>query len=365
MRPPKITVVIPNWNGKRYLEVCLPSIHRQTYRPIGITIVDNGSNDGSLAWCRDRQPDIHFIRFEDNRGFGAAVNAGIKDSRSELICLLNNDTELDERFFEKIVDAFNSRPEIDFIAPKMICFHDRSLLDGAGDGFLRGGIGYRIGTMEADGGAFDSPRPIFAACAGAAVYRRTFFDAVGYFDEDFFAYLEDVDLHLRAARRAMKGLYLPQARVYHIGSASSGGRVNPFIVRQTTRNQINLLVKNFTFLDMIPALAAILFHHLLWVAVVLKHGEILAYLSGLLQGLGSIRKMRHKRLGSFPDISVTGHNRYEDIVKKAEDEVICAIIRRRKKMNRPHWMFEAYRRVRGGGHRLSPLASPFGMLRDE
>ncbi|MCW5214516.1 glycosyltransferase family 2 protein [Desulfobulbus sp. US5] len=118
-------------------------------------------------------------------------------------------------------------------------------MDGAGDGYLRGGAGYRLGTMELDGPAYNQAGLIFGACAGAVLYRRSLFDQIGLFDEDFFAYLEDVDLNLRINHSGKRGYYVPTAKVYHIGSASSGSKINPFTIRLSTRNSFYVLLKNY------------------------------------------------------------------------------------------------------------------------
>jgi len=138
-----------------------------------------------------------------------------------LLFFINNDTELDTRCLDQLVCAVREKTGFDFFAAKMLNYNDRTVLDGAGDAFMRGGVGYKIGTMEADSDHYSSPRQVFGACAGAALYRRDFFKEQGVFDEDFFAYLEDVDLNLRANSRGKKCWYVPEALVYHIGSATT------------------------------------------------------------------------------------------------------------------------------------------------
>ncbi len=200
--PFSVDIVIPNFNGRHMLAGCLDSIRRQTWGDWRVSVVDNGSTDGSAEWLREAHPEVRLIALGKNTGFSPAVNLGIRAGSRPLVFLLNNDTELAPDCLEQLVRAAETQPDHAFFAPRMLSFHQRHLLDGAGEGYLRGGAGYRLGTMEADGPPYDRARTVFGACAGAALYRREPFTALGWFDDAFFAYLEDVDLNLRAGRPA-------------------------------------------------------------------------------------------------------------------------------------------------------------------
>ena len=243
----QIDIVIPNWNGKNLLRACLDSLKLQSFTEYSVIVIDNGSTDGSKELLQEKYPDVHLISWPQNRGFSVAVNAGIKAGSAPLVFLLNNDTELHEDCLQEMVRAAEKIPEADFFAAKMLNYHKRHKLDGAGDAFLRGGVGYRIGTMEADGDLYSSSRYVFGVCAGAALYRREMLQEIGCFDEDFFAYLEDVDLNLRANSRGKKCWYVSEARVYHVGSATTGSKINDFTVSLSTRNNFNVLLKNYPF----------------------------------------------------------------------------------------------------------------------
>lgn len=336
----RISIIIPNYNGKNMLRICLPSIWRQRFRGFHVIVVDNGSKDGSIEYMQAHFPEVELIRFDENRGFSEAVNAGIKRSQSELVFLLNNDTELDPGFLDQIVMAFDNNRAADFCAPKMLNYHQREFLDGAGDGFLRGGVGYRIGTMERDGEFFERTRWVFGACAGAAVYKRKIFEEAGYFDTDFFAYLEDLDLNLRAAGRGFKCLYVPQARVYHIGSATTGSKFNDFIVSRTTKNIVNVLVKNFKPLETLRALPLVFLHHLAWLLVVVRRHQAGAYVSGLRMAMADFPEMRTKRRAIVDNRR--SRSDYLKGVRRAEKEVVRAIIRRRKTAGATTWPMELY-----------------------
>ena len=131
--PARATVVIPNWNGARFLELCLGSLHNQTFRDFETIVVDNGSTDGSIDFVREHFPDVRVVELGKNRGFAAAVNAGVEASDTEFVALLNNDTEQDERWLEALVRAADAHQDAGLFASKLVDFHDRRVLDGAGD----------------------------------------------------------------------------------------------------------------------------------------------------------------------------------------------------------------------------------------
>ena len=241
--PPRVTVVIPNWNGERFLSSCLDSLREQSFENFETILVDNGSTDDSVAFARHNFPEVRVLPLGENKGFSVAVNAAIKASRAEYVALLNNDTETDPGWLAALVKAAEAYPKAGLFASKMVDFNDRRVLDGAGDALRRSGLPLRLGHGEPDHGQYDEAAYVFGACAGAALYRRDMLNDIGLFDEDFFAYCEDGDLSFRAQLAGYRCLYMPEAVVYHIGSATTGKR-SPFAVRLGTRNGLCLLVKN-------------------------------------------------------------------------------------------------------------------------
>ncbi len=339
-----IDIVIPNYNGIKFLAPCLKSIALQAYRFFSITIVDNGSDDGSVQFIREHYPDVQLITLPENLGFSAAVNAGVSAGKHPLVFLLNNDTELHVDCLAQLVRASVDLEDYAFFAPKMLSFHDHDVLDGAGDGFLRGGVGYRLGTMEKDGEAYNSPGPVFGACGGAALYRRSIFDQIGLFDEDFFAYLEDVDLNLRANRAGLRCWYVPGAHVYHIGSATTGSKINEFTVRLSTRNNFYLLLKNYPLTLFFRFLPAICVYQFFWLLFVIKKRQFRAYLSGWLsffQGLPAVlRTRRHLQAipGGIPNAD------FAERILDAERLAVNSIMRRRKSQGKGNKLLQTYKR---------------------
>jgi len=236
-------VVIPNWNGQRFLETCFQALRRQTLRDFEVILVDNASRDDSVAYTISRFPEVRIEKLKRNTGFAGATNVGIRISRGRYIALLNNDTEADARWLEELVAAMEANPRVGFAASKMLDFRDRTRIDGVGDGMTWYLRPYKIGCLERDCGQFDTPGYVFGACAGAAIYRREAFDTVGLFDEAFFAYLEDVDWSFRAQLAGFPCLTVPSAVVYHIGSATAG-RESPFVQYLSHRNRVYLMIKD-------------------------------------------------------------------------------------------------------------------------
>jgi hypothetical protein len=341
-RHPLISIIIPNWNGRRFLEICLPSLRRQTFGNFSVIVVDNGSQDGSVEWMREAFPEMDVLELPENRGFGGGVNAGILRSKSPLIFLLNNDTELAPECLDQLVDAAAIWPEADSFAPKMLDFFDRSRLDGTGDGIFRGGAGYRIGTGEPDELRFNIPMPVFGACAGAALYRRRFFERAGLFDADFFAYLEDVDLNLHACRMGLICRYVPSARVFHMGSMTSGSRLNPFVVRLTSRNLVQVVVKNYP----VPILAAqfpvIFLYQAYWMGLCVFRRLGGAYVRGIADAWRQLPLLMHKRRERMAAHPVD--HRFWHAVRLSEHDVMVSIIRKRKQAGRSTRIIEWYLR---------------------
>lgn len=240
----RVAVIIPNWNGKRFLDACLLSLRRQTFKDFVTYMVDNGSADDSVAYVAANYPEVRIVRHADNLGFSAAINAGIRASSGEFVAALNNDTEVDPAWLQALVDTLDARPEIGLCASKVLDFADRSVIDSYGDGYGRYGIAFKIGTLARDRGQFDTPMEVLSPCAAASIYRRSMLDDIGLFDEDFFCYMEDVDLGIRALLGGYKCLVVPSAKVFHIGSASTGGGLSEFSLRMTAKNFPHVLCKN-------------------------------------------------------------------------------------------------------------------------
>jgi GT2 family glycosyltransferase len=325
---PSIEIVIPNWNGIHLLVHCLDSLRLQTCQDFSITVVDNGSTDDSVSVLERDYPEVKIIRFQENRGFSTAVNAGIRGANAGWILLLNNDMEVEPNCLNILKGHVTGTSPYDFFALRMVNFHSRSLLDGAGDEILRGGVGYRIGTLENYGPPYDADREVFGACAGAALYNKQFFNKVGLFDEDFFAYLEDVDLNLRACHAGCRCFYSFSAIVYHIGSATSGSKINPLTVRLSTRNNLLVLIKNYPFSLILRFFPVIWIYQFFWLLFVIKKGKLLPYLLGLFQIIPQISKTLKKRR-QILNGSIVQAGTFGSLLTSSEAQVVASIMARR------------------------------------
>ncbi len=295
-QPGLVSIVIPNWNGKKFLTGCLDSLAQQTYGNVEIIVVDNGSKDGSVEFLERNYPQVKLVLFPTNTGFSVAVNRGIRESTGEYVALLNNDTVVDCKWVEEMVTAMQAHPEIGSAACKMLAYDDHTMLDGAGDGYRRGGLPGRIGHREHDTGRFHTARYILGACGGAAFYRRSLFQTVGYFDDDYFAYLEDVDFGLRAQSAGYKCYYVPTAVVYHLGCGTTGSGYNPLVVRLSSQNNINTIVKNIPTPLLWKFLPQIFYWQLYYLAVILvRSGQIAAWFQGVWGAVKLLPKMLVKR----------------------------------------------------------------------
>ena len=250
----EITVVIPNYNGMKYLAECMTSLCREQQNAPGyeVLIIDNASVDGSVEylqkeWCGE---GVRLISLPENTGFCHAVNLGIREAMTPYVILLNNDTKAEAGFVRGLYDAIRENEKIFSVSARMLMWDRPELIDDAGDRYCVLGWAYSRGKGR-PAADYDKSVPVFSACGGAAIYRRSVFEEIGYFDEEHFAYLEDIDVGYRARIYGYDNIYCPTAVVYHVGSGTSGSRYNQFKIRYSSRNNIYLIYKNMPFLQIV------------------------------------------------------------------------------------------------------------------
>ena len=289
----EVSIVIPNYNGKHFLEDCLKAVFEQDIKDQEVIVVDNGSTDGSLEYLKT-VPGVRTIVLDKNYGFCRAVNEGIKAADSEYVILLNNDTEVDKNFASKLLTSIKADEKIFSCSSKMIQFHNRNLMDDAGDYYCALGWAFGRGKGAAIE-AYDEPVDLFAACGGAAIYRKKMLESLGYFDEDHFAYLEDIDIGYRARIHGFRNVYAPKAVVYHVGSGFSGSTHNAFKVKLSSRNNVYLAYKNMPFLQIILNSPFLLLGHAVKWLFFLKKGLGKEYVEGLKEGTALCRREKKVR----------------------------------------------------------------------
>ena len=286
----KLSIIIPNFNGKQFIKLCLDSIRKQDYSFYELIIVDNGSSDGSVEYINEYYPELTLIENKENLGFAAAVNQGIKSSSSEYVFLLNNDVELESDCVSNLLKCIEKDENIFAVSSKMVQYNDRNKMDDAGDEYTILGWTCKVGDGKSPD-LYTSKRETFSACAGAAIYRKDILDKLKYFDENFFAYMEDVDISYRARIWGYKCVYCPEAVVYHLGSGTSGSRYNEFKIRLAARNNVYVPYKNMPWpqlaLNGIFLLAGYLIKYLFF----FKQGQGSTYLNGLKEGFASLGKL--------------------------------------------------------------------------
>jgi GT2 family glycosyltransferase len=240
---PSVSVVVPNWNGCRWLPACLEAVAAQGLAPLEVIVVDNGSRDGSLEYLTAEHPRVRVLELGRNTGFAHAANQGIAAARGELIALINTDVVLCADWLGRMSTALLQDPDAASVACKMLVLDDPTRVYDAGDVLRRDGACEQRGRFGRDDGRWDEAGEVFGACAGAALYRRSATLAVGGFDERYFAYLEDVDLALRLRLAGWRCRYEPAVALHAAeGSSHQLERGHQWLV---TRNTLLLVAKAF------------------------------------------------------------------------------------------------------------------------
>ncbi len=338
----KVTIIIPNYNGLKFMNMCMSALKKQSLMDFSLLIVDNGSTDGSVDYIKklsetglsygtspSEKISVDYILLKSNTGFSGAVNAGISASSSKYVILLNNDTEPYQDYVKELVlfmDKYDNG-KCFAASPKMIQLYQTELLDDAGDGYNLLGWGFQRGVGQStELPKFCRTRRIFSACAGAAIYNRELLEQIKYnssinfellepyknfkthiacseyFDNQHFAYLEDIDVSYRANRAGFSIYYCPKSKILHVGSGTSGSKYNDFKVKLAARNNIFLIWKNMPLLQLILNLPFIAAGTLIKYLFFIKNGFGKAYASGFSEGIKNIKGCRKKpaKLSELP-----------------------------------------------------------------
>ena len=298
---PLISVVIPNWNGAQHLPTCLDSLRRQTYPRVEVVVADNNSKDDSLPLLEREYPEVKVVALTENQGYAGGVNAGIQAAEGDILAILNNDTEVDPMWLEELWAALERHPEAGSVTSKILLFDRRTIVNSAGDLYGMEGVPINRGVWEEDQGQFDKEETVFSPCGGACAIRRSTLSHLASkgqkepFDEDFFAYCEDVDLGWRTQLAGFECLYVPTAVVYHRLSATGGGKIASYY---TGRNFIYVLAKNYptSLFKKYWRRVFVAQLRITWEALKAWRGEAArARIRGQLSGLWNLPRMLRKR----------------------------------------------------------------------
>lgn len=281
----KTTVIVPNYNGKKFLSDCFLSLQKCEPADFAVVMVDNGSTDESVDFVKQNYPKVQVIELRENTGFSGAVNAGLRSIETEYAILLNNDTKVEPSFVGSLEKAMDADQRLFSVSAKMVSMQQPELIDGTGDLYCALGWAFAVGKGKKTDVSCLKKAHVFSACAGAAIYRTKLVKQLGYFDEAHFAYLEDVDIGYRAKIYGYRNAYEPLSVCYHAGSGFSGSRYNDFKIALSSKNSIYLIYKNMPFLQIVLNLPFLLLGFAIKVLFFAVKGHGFTYLKGLLKGI--------------------------------------------------------------------------------
>lgn len=281
----KPVVVIPNLNGGEELLAAVQSLLVQTLVP-HIIVVDNASTDGSAELVAKQYPDVEVIYNDKNYGYAGGVNPGFRraiELRATYAAPFNDDATADPNWLKHLVNFLDSEPTYGAACCKVLK-EDGKSLDSTGDYLTTWGLPYPRGRGEEDHGQYDNATEIVAASGAASLFRVEALTEVGFFDENFFAYYEDIDLGLRLQLAGWKVGFVPKSKVFHkIGMTSD--RVKGFTTLQTMKNEPLLLWKNLSFLQLLRVWPRFYLAYTLFFWRAVTRGQGLVALKGVLCAL--------------------------------------------------------------------------------
>ena len=297
MKNPKVSIIIVNFNGKRFLKKCLDSIFSQTYSNYEVTLVDNASTDGSAEFVEKNYPRVKLIKNDKNLGFAGGNNVGIsvafKDPDVKYVALLNNDTRVINNWLSELVKVAEGK-KTHMVGSKIL--FPNGLVNSVGIIVRQEGEAEDMGFEERD--VYHSEMEIFGPCAGAALYSRKLLEDIrmngDYLDSDFFVYAEDVDLAFRARLMGYRCMFNPKAVVYHFW-AGTAGRYSPISIYYGRRNRFYLLVKDYPTSILLKYLPRILMKEIAIFGLALIRGELMLTIRAKMDSLKNLQRMLGKR----------------------------------------------------------------------
>jgi GT2 family glycosyltransferase len=300
---PLVTVVLVNRNGGRHVDMAFPSLARQSYPRLDVLVIDNGSTDGSCERVGREHPAVRVVRLGSNTGFSHALNEGIRRAQGAYILSMNFDVALDGRFVEKLVDALEARSEAGWAAGRLFRHPsdgpDR--IDCNGHYLLPSRYCYGYDPSHPDPADYGTAREVFGASACAALYRVSMLRALAIdgeiFDEDLFAFFEDVDLDWRAQQAGYRCVYVPEAVGTHV-RGGSGARPDGRAAALLASNRLLVMIKNDDVSDVMADIGPIVQRTLADALRLLRRhpwGLVWAMARVARRAPAMIRKRRHVR----------------------------------------------------------------------
>lgn len=238
---PFVSIIIVNWNGKKYLKDCLNSVFSQTYPNYEVVFVDNASTDGSVKYIKENFSKVKIVVNKENLGFAKGNNVGIEVAKGKYIVTLNNDTTVEPHWLEELVKVAENDEKTGICASKILWMDKPNIIYSTGLVLKYGCTVADRGHLEEDRGQYEKVQQVFGACACSALYRKKMLNEIGPFDETYFAYYEDSDLSWRAQNAGWKAVYVPTSICYH---KSWGTPKAPTIHKIAKRNAVRTVCKN-------------------------------------------------------------------------------------------------------------------------
>jgi GT2 family glycosyltransferase len=288
---PRASVIIPSYRGRAVLPGCLDALDTQDMENFEVIVVDDASGDGTAEWLRTAFPAVRVIAMPENVDFCRAVNAGVSIAQAPIVAFLNDDTVPESAWLRALVEKLESDDGLGFVASRMLSAHDPTVIDGAGDGYSRHGLAFRVGRGERDLGQH-GPRRILWASGGASAYRRCALEEVGLLDVTFRIYYEDVDIGLALFTRGWGSEFVPESVVLHLGGFNDQGSKRTAML--CTRNSIVVLAKHWPWRLLVRHAPWIAYGQLRTAAWALRNGLGRPWLRGLLSGIRAWRTARRQ-----------------------------------------------------------------------
>src|SRR5258708_1721280 len=299
---PKVSIIVLNWNGRKFLENCLDSLQKLTYNSIEIIVVDNNSKDGSVELVKEKYPKILLVENKENHGFAKGNNIGYEKSNGEYILILNNDTKVTPDFLDPLVKTFEKDSTIGCVQPQIRLLEDKEILDGAGAFLTSTGFLYHFGYLKnKNKDIYNRQTEIFSAKGACMLLNRKAIEKVGLFDEDFFIFFEETDLCFRLWLSGFTVVYEPKSIIYHVGGADTTSSKSYQFERRaylSLRNTFCSYLKNFGTLNLITILPIFIFLELCLAIYYLFNLKVKLAISAtraLLWNARNIRKTLKKR----------------------------------------------------------------------
>lgn len=308
---PLVSIIILCYNGSPHLKTCLDSIERLTYKNVEVILVDNASTDNSVNIVKSGYPWVKLILNDRNLGYTDGNNVGVSAASGKYIVLLNQDTEIDSRCLDNLVDVIERDKNIGICGCKILLYYNRRYFHHAGGEYNLIGMTLDRGRYELDVGQYNKIEDVTFVNGAAILIRRELIQRIGLFDSKFFAYNEDVDLCLRAWKCGYSVVYVPNAIVYHKLGASFG-RLSPIAIFHANKNNLTILLKNIEFHDMLLFLPLALAYRMTLLIMYLRRHELMKAKAIVSSSLWTIKNISYilrernamKHLKAEPDLEI-------------------------------------------------------------